>query len=189
MGSRKHNRPSATRDIVIDTNIVVYVGKNNKDLANKVLACLRDAVTKDYVLTISDFTIFELLKGASPESEGKALASLQGIKRYYVTKRVLVAAAHLECIYQQNKIPKESIDSGDKIIGATAVLTNSLIFTANTRDFPRPFFKEILAIPIVYSKDGKQHIINTAFLEPDINTILSHHKMWQESLRADDGNP
>ena len=102
---------------------------------------------------VSDFTTFELFSGCYQERE-KALALIwKKYKRYLVNTRVLAQAAHFSTVLDSEKY--DSPSAGDKIIGMTALLTNSLILTGDFRGFPRPFFSERHVFIITYRKNKK----------------------------------
>ncbi len=66
-------------------------------------------------------------------------------------------------------IEPKQIEHGDKFIAATSILTGSLILTANSRDFPSPYFQEAERKPLIYKeKRGKSKCILTTILIPDI---------------------
>ncbi len=137
----KMNNPAIKKDkhyVILDTCIIQHLG--DKELAECIINDLKEAATAGYDIAISDFTFFELLNGATVEKEQERINALAGISRYYVKKDILIAAAHLGCLYQQDGT---DADTGDKIIGATSLIFNSIIYTTNGRDFPRPFFNEV----------------------------------------------
>jgi len=168
------SRPNLSKNyVILDSNIIQYF--NNELLASKILGILRDAIGDSYSLAISDFTFFELLNGSTIKKEQEMVIHLNGITRFYVKKTVLVAAAHLGCLYKEDGMDPGNIDIGDLIIGASAVLSGSYVFTANIRDFPVPFFKVELNKLIEYEVKGAQKFLNVAFLKPDVEVIGKYH--------------
>ena len=153
--------------VILDTCIIQYFG--DKELAACILNDLREAQVAGYDFAISDFTFFELLDGASLEKEKQRIAALGGLSRYFVKKDILIVAAHLGCLYQQDSA---HADIGDKIIAATSILFNSIIYTTNGRDYPRPFFNEIAKRYLKkHSKNGIETTIASYFLIPDQSYI------------------
>ena len=173
----KQTSNNILRYIIIDTSIVENF--TQKGLEDQILSALRDAVQNQYGLAISNITIFELLDTATVDNELKATNALMGLKRFYVNTRVLTAAARLGCLFGEDKTPFVGANSGDKIIGATSILTNSLIYTSNPRDFPTPFFRELVRTPLTYIKKGQPVTIQSVFLEPDLSFITTklHERM------------
>lgn len=156
--------------VVLDTCIIQYFG--DSELANCILTDLKEAVKAGYDLAISDFTFFELLDGASVEKETQRIDALNGLSRAYVKRNTLIAAAHLGCLYADDKA---SADIGDKIIGATALLSNSIIYTANVRDYPLPFYNVLLKGYLIHHKKGFEVTIPSYFLKPDVDYIIKKY--------------
>ncbi len=171
--SSKPQKP--LRYILIDTNI--FTNLNNRQLNEQITYLLHDSFTKGYGFGISQFSIFELLDAASVENENKAMSLISGLKHFHITQGVLKAAAHLGCLYTEDDLDiKKQPEIGDKIIAASAILNNAVIFTLNGRDFPIPFFKEISRSLLNYKKpDGRDVYVTSYFLEPDFDTILKKY--------------
>ncbi len=74
----KQNRPQ--RYIVLDTNIFEHLG--NTDLFPQIIEQLRDALSKGYGLSMSTFTLLELVDTATVENEVQAMNAISGVKRY-----------------------------------------------------------------------------------------------------------
>lgn len=157
--------------VILDTCIIQHFGET--ELAECILKDLRDTASAGYGLAISDFTYFELLDGASIEKEQQRIEALAGLSRYFVKKETLITAAHLGCLYQQDSA---SADIGDKIIAATSLLSNSIIYTTNGRDFPRPFYDEVSKRYLKYHKNGAEIVLPSYFFKPDINYIIVKYK-------------
>ena len=162
-----------SRYIVLDTCIFQHFAE--KELGLAVINILRQAVNIDYGIAVSDFSFFELLDGASVEKEIDRIKAVGATKRFWVKKNVLIAAAHLGCLYSKDGIPDKQINPGDKVIAATALLTNSIIYTTNGRDFPRPFFRELAQIPLWYKKNDRTICLMSYYLETDTNYIVSKY--------------
>jgi predicted nucleic acid-binding protein len=175
MTKTKHNKVGEKRNVILDSNIVQYLGTDG--LSERIMECLREVVGAGYDLAISDISFYELLNSAPIEKEVAVIRALTGVKRFFVKKSVLIAAAHMGCMYSADKVHPEQIDVGDKIIAATAVVTNSVVFTANARDFPSPFFRELARKTLQYERKGQPVFLSAVFLEPDIGVITPRHNL------------
>lgn len=153
--------------ILFDTNIVQYATDKNSGIS--FINYLIELGKREFGFAISDITIYELLRGAYVNKKKDMLSVLSLFPRYFITEKVLVASAELETLYNLDKTPKA--DDGDKFIGATAILTGSLILTANSRDYPTPFFIEQERKIISYLYNGRNKSIPICLLSPDINVI------------------
>lgn len=177
--SKKTNPP--IRYVILDSCIFQHFSE--KSLGLKIIETLSATVQNGYGIAFSDFSFFELLDGASTKKEAERMSVIGTTKRFWVKKEVLIAAAHLGCLYHKDGISeKQQIETGDKIIGSTAFLTNSIIFTTNGRDFPRPFYNELLVVPLQYKKnDGRDVIIMGYYLEPNIPYIIEKYNERKDS--------
>lgn len=162
------NQPS-TQDVILDTCILQYIG-NNKILGG-MLAYLLDLVKRGFGLAISEISYFELLSGATIKQEKNAVDLLDKFTRYLVDLRVLVAASQLSTLYfhqcRSEERSVQDISLQDKVIASTAILTGSLILTANINDFPRPFFQEAEEKPIFYKHRNKMQMLVLQLLRPN----------------------
>lgn len=172
MNDEKPARP--TQDILLDTCILQYSGRTPS--ASRFLKYLSILGERKFGLAISEFTIYELLQGTSKTKEQELVKILKKFKQFKVTANVLMAAAQLSTLYRREKIPDSQISDGDKIIASTAILTGSLIVTANWNDFPRPFFIESEIKRIEYKKKGKPVMIPVYLLSPDMIVIKDRFK-------------
>lgn len=164
----KTNLPKQT--IIIDTNIFSYIGE--KEIGTHIILYLIDLLKRGFGFAYSDITIYELLRGSTESKEHKMLGILNPYFRYFLSENVILAAARLDNIMKAEKIEVNTVDHGDKFIAATAILTGSLIMTANTRDFPWPLFHEAESEPIIFqdkSKKSKCYMIS--LIRPDFDLI------------------
>lgn len=162
------NPPKQT--IILDTNIFSYIGE--KEVGIYVILYLIDLLKRGFGFAYSDITIYELLRGSTEKKENEMLDILNPYFRYFLSENVILAAAHLDNIMKAEKIEVNSVDHGDKFIAATAILTGSLIMTANARDFPWPLFHEVESEPIIFqdkSKKSKCYMIS--LIRPDFDLI------------------
>lgn len=168
----EEKKATPKQNIILDSNIIQYTA--DKFASQVFVQYLSDLLKRGFGLAISDISIFELLKGAYVKKENEMLQLLSIFIRYYLVDRVLVAAAQLETLYKLDGIDPKQIEAGDKLIGSTAILTGSLILTANARDFPSQYFPEVERKPLMYSIKNKNNFskcILVTLLNPDINMI------------------
>lgn len=163
------------RYILLDTNIFEHLG--NSELYPQIINILRDAIGKGYGFSMSIFTLLELIDTASVENEIKAIIATNGVKRFKINQTILIAAGHMGCLYKDDGIDvKKQPEKGDKIIAATSLVNNAVIFTTNGRDFPSPFFNTISKPLLKYTKsDGREVYLVSYFMEPDAEVIGVKH--------------
>jgi len=172
--NKKNTKPGNKSYVIIDSNIFQYL--NNPEASKEINKELTIALRAGYHPSLSDISFFELINGASPQNEKKRIKVMRKMKRFYVKKKVLIAAAHLGCLYKdEDGVGNKCGDIGDMIIAGTSLLTNSIIYTANGRDFPRPFFNEIYKGLIHYKKKDTSIFLPTYFLKPDITLIVQRY--------------
>ena len=161
-----------TPNVLLDTCIIQYaVSKDTGAIFQQYLA---EFSSRGYPLAISEFSIYELLQGTSVSKEAELLQWLNSFNtRYLVANNVLLAAAQLRTLYDMEKISREQVGDGDKIIASTSILTGSPILTANLNDFPRPFFYEIERKQLIYRYKDTQRMIPTCLLAADTDIINS----------------
>lgn len=164
-----------SRYILLDTNIFEHLG--NSDLYPQIISILQDSISQGYGLSLSQYSIFELLDTASIENEIRAMNAIGGLKQFKISQSILIASGHLGCLYNEDGLENnKQPERGDKIIAGTSLINNTLIFTTNGRDFPRPFFKEISKPILKYKKsDGREVYVVSYFLEPDIEVIQNKY--------------
>ena len=125
---------------------------------------------------ISDYTVYELLRGANKKTEQEMRGVLNKITRFGVSTKVLVLSSLLYTLYQEERVDS-GISDGDKILAATSILTQAPIMTQNGRHFPRPFFDEMeinFCRKTIIEYGSKQRQRDTSivyFLEPDYSVI------------------
>ncbi len=158
------------QNIICDTNILGYSG--SKKGSNECINFLQELLSRKFGLAISNITTFELLKGTDTAKEKEGISFLSNFIRYDLDDSVLLAAARLDNIYKEEKVNVDGIEQPDKIIAATAVLTGSIILTADRNGFPFPFFVEVEYRNIKYEiKTGHTRSIHICILAPNINLI------------------
>jgi len=158
-----------TQNVILDTNIISYAA--NKASLIEFSTYVSELALRGFGLAISDISIYELLRGAAKQKEGELIRLLALFTRYDLSSNVMVASAQLDSIMKMEQITVEGIDHGDKFIAATAILTNSLIMTANYRDFPLPFFQEVERRLLTYMEKGRPKSICVLLLQPDLELV------------------
>src|SRR5436190_12815902 len=152
--NKQQSTTAPEQKIILDTNIFSDI--HDKNIGFSLTMYLLDLIKRGFGFALSDITIYELMRGLSKEKEKKMLSFLSPYFSYYLTREVLITTAQLDNLMKMENINVNSVDHGDKIIAATAILTGSLILTANTRDFPWPFFHEVEYNPLFYNDHNKK---------------------------------
>ncbi|MBP9817690.1 PIN domain-containing protein [Candidatus Shapirobacteria bacterium] len=155
---------------ILDTNIVQYSSSRGTSIPFTNL--LADLDSQGHSLYFSEYSIFELLRGAKLKTETELVSILDKFKKYPVDTNILLTAAQLETVYRMESIPCEKISDGDKIIAATSIITNNFILTTNGRDFPWPYFIEQERTPLVFNENHYSKTILVATFSPDLNLLM-----------------
>lgn len=171
-----HPQNNAFRYIILDSSIFEHL--KNAELKTQILNELAEALKKQYRLSFSIYTLLELVDTATVENELEAMNVTHGLKRFHLKQDIMLGAGHLGCLYTEDGLEsKQQPQKGDKIIGATAILNDTLIFTTNGRHFPRPFFKTIYKPLFKHTKpDGREVFIVGYFIEPDHTVIQTKYQ-------------
>lgn len=170
MVSNEKATNSPKQKIIIDTNIFSYLSR--ADVGKEIILYFLELVRRGFEFAYSNITVYELTRGASEKKEEELMEILNPYFKYYLDDRVVLAAARLDNIMKPERINVESVDHGDKFIAATAILTGSLILTANARDFPWPLFHEVENKPIIFETKNKRTICYMlALIQPDYGVI------------------
>lgn len=166
------------QDIILDTCLLQYIG--DKNIAKNLIDYLSELEGANFNLAISNISVCELLSGTTQKQETDGLSILSLFKRYQVDDNVLVATSQLSTLYGREKIPNQDISIADKIIAATAILTGSLILTADVHDFPRPFFREAAEKLFYYSIKNKTRMRVVEVLAP--NTVIINQRFSERPV-------
>lgn len=171
---------SKPKYVVLDACIIQHHG-NNTGLAAGIENSLNQALQEGYELSLSEYTMFELINGTIPDKEIERLSAINGLKMFHVRKKVFTVAARLKHFYELSGVTEGQISIGDRIVAATSMLLpGSLIYTANGADFPRPYFSEVRKSPISYKKaNGNDAVMYDYFLAPDYSAITSAFYDWK----------
>lgn len=156
--------------ILADTNILQYgVSKLHADLIAKIYETLKQ---ESYVLTVSDYTVFEIYRGLAINRIRNVKNLVDDQLSINVDNQTFKIAAALSTCYRRHdstKVYADRYSDGDIVLAATAFRHNMLLLTANGNDFPRPFFEE-LAMPSITKVVAKSKL-NIVVLRPDIMTF------------------
>ena len=146
------NNEKPSRYLIFDTNTLSRasacrggISKSNDQVAKLIIDYLKSvfAVSPGWGVAISSVTLFELIDESSVEEEIKIENALNGVQTFLIDEVVLRIAGRLGCFYKEIGISTGQVSLADKIVGATAFITNSVIYTTNITDYPAPFFMEI----------------------------------------------
>lgn len=170
MRNGKQRQKQSTQNIILDTCILQYI--SDKKISAQLISYLASLIKKGFSLAISDISIQELLTNATIKQEKEGLALLSNFKNYQLESNILVSASQLSTLYNQGKIPNQNISIPDKIIASTAILSGSLIMTADVNDFPRPFFLEAEEKLFFYKHRNKTNMRVVQMLKPNMATII-----------------
>lgn len=169
-GDKKQTEQQSKQKILLDTNIFSDLQESN--IAQALANYLEELIKRGFDFALSSITIYELLKGLSKKREEEVTNFLTPYFRYFVSDEVLIASAQLDNLFKTQNINVNSVYHGDKMIAATAILTGSLILTANVRDFPWPFFHETECKSLYFTGKNKHtqcHLVS--LLRPDFELI------------------
>lgn len=160
---------SPKQTIILDTNIIGNIF--TKTLGEKTETLIRDLIETGFNIRVSEISYFELLKMFPRSDLDYVIKALEMLPAYEVTLGVLEKASDLYRLCLDKGIPKDQIDTEDYIIGATATLTGSLIYTGDLNDYPRPYFREKGEKVFTYKVKNYTAYKVTAFFAPNIIRI------------------
>jgi len=158
--------------LLLDTNIIQYAGNKNKALSESVRTQLLSLEKSGYSIVISQYSVFENLQGLWGNKAEEATALLAKFEQKIVSKEVLVLSSILGGLYGRENDLKDIAD-GDKIIAATAMLTNAVVLTRNHRDFPIPFFIQENFYDIIYVDGDRKKLLDLGLYKPNTKIIES----------------
>lgn len=172
MTSSSKNPQQSKKYLLLDTNIIQYAGNKNKALSKSVRERLLSLEKSGYSIVISQYSVFENLQGLWGNKAEEATALLAKFEQKIVSKEVLVLASILGGLYGRENDLK-GISEGDKIIAATAMLTNALVLTRNHRDFPIPFFIQEEFFTLDYTDGNRKKLLDLGLYKPNTKIINS----------------
>lgn len=170
--STEENIP-ITSYLILDTNIFSKL-EEDTEIGKQIFVYLKDLLSRSpgWGLIISEFTLFETVNELPIKKEVKMANLLNSFTTFAVDKENLFIAGHLGCLYsdyyKEINITDKFPEPGDKIIGATSLRNNAPICTLNIRDFPAPFFKEILREVFTYNTKKGQVFTVIYIIQPQI---------------------
>ena len=137
------------RYIILDTCSLYTPAQTRNVQAAPVIKTLKKLTEEGYSLAISEFSVFEKLKGLWRNDISETYKFLQNYEWKTVSSTVLLQASILSKLYEEEAVGVSASD-GDKIVAATAILEGGLVLTINHKDFPNPFFIAQKELPITY---------------------------------------
>lgn len=155
--------------ILIDTCVVQAAGDTNKSKSEAVLSLFNNFKDQKYQLGISEITIYENLQGLWGKKALGASSLFEKFESKIVSREVLVLASRLGGLYGQEY---KHIETGDKIIGATAILENGYVLTSNHRDFPGPYWSEKFWLPISFKSGNHTMCTDISLYKPNTQLII-----------------
>lgn|SRR3989338_199279 len=178
MNEQVKDPKTPTQDIILDTCILIHLSTENMAIPLKYY--LLDLIGRKFNLAISGISITELLTNITLKKQQEGYKVLSIFKRYFLPDNILIASGELSTLYKQVgidndnpiKIECDHISLADRIIGATAVLSGSLILTADINDFPNPYFFPVEEKKILYKRKNKENMLYLQILSPN-NVLIS----------------
>jgi tRNA(fMet)-specific endonuclease VapC len=125
--SRNHQKKGMEKELIlIDTNIVIEVLKNNKDIIQKIKSIGVERIA------LSSVTVMELYYGALNKAE------LKNIKEYVKAFEIIqiseeISQLAIDLIEKYTK--SHNLNLPDALIAATSIKYHLKLFTLNTKDF------------------------------------------------------
>lgn len=156
--------------VFLDTCILQYLGDKNKSKAETLQKCLDSLIKDKYTLVVSEISLYEHMQGLWGAKAQKAFALLNIYEWKSVTTIVLLWATYLGGLYHDEKI--DGVDTGDKIIAATAVSENGFILTSNHKDYPHPFFVTEKAFALSYSIGKFSKTLDVVLYKPNLSLLV-----------------
>ena len=157
------------KKILLDTNILINYGVENfRERSGNILRVLLNNQNK---LAVSEITGLELLQGETEKSKIEFyLKMLNFISNLDVSRSVLLNAISLSSGYRRIKTDKKGPSVADLIIGGTVLAHDSLLLTADRKDFSEPMWG-VVAHKYVFD-DKKSVIANLYLLKFDENKLI-----------------
>ncbi len=153
--------------IILDTNILAYL--NEKTYRESVIEYLLELIKVGYTnFAVSEITIFEILSEAPKKKERELATLLDQFSRFPTDWTTCLTGAQVATAYKCKKDEYKYIETGDKSIAANSILSGAPILTANSNDFPRPFFVERHKKQIFFKDRNKDKMISLYLLSPDL---------------------
>lgn len=150
--------------IFLDSCIIQIIGSKIIAKSDAVILYLKSLEQQGYNLAISEFSIYENQHGLWGKEAITALEYLKSYEAKSISVMVLLVASALGGLYHEEKL--DGVDTGDKIIAATAILENGLILTENHKDYPSPFFVAEQLMPITFQFKSYQKTIDLGLYKP-----------------------
>lgn len=163
--------------ILLDTCILSNLLSKEEDLAKQTKELLKKLYEQENVFYISEFSRYELLRGANDSQRKKANLTLNAFEIVPNSPERLERAIALHNAYSsisQIKNFLHSISDVDIFIGSL-IFTNQkpYLLTADYLDFPRPFFIEEQRWNMDFKKKkGNMACIHYYLLQADLDLLF-----------------
>lgn len=154
--------------VLIDANILQYA--TNPDYSDDVYSLFRRMQVNGYILRVSSYTTFEVFRGLNKKRIPMMKKVIDAFEPIETDLQCFSIAAALDTCYRRyasTKIYADRFSDGDLVLAGSAFSHNAPILTANSNDFPRPFFTEAEATSVGASNQPLP--IKTQLLHPDVN--------------------
>lgn len=164
--------PIIKTKLILDTNIISYASNYPVERQDKMLKII-DNYRAKYDPVITDYIQFELLKSAE-NKDSELLKKLGLFGKLSTNEAIILMAGVLHGVYKKAKIERK-INDGDLIIATTAILSQSLLLTADKDDYPHPFFEEKECLTISFKEFKNSHttsVIPIYLFEPNQTKTL-----------------
>lgn len=161
--------------IILDTCVIQAASSKNHHKSEAALQYLK-RFNNSSQLAISEISVFENLQGLWGKRADKALQKLKQFEWKEVNGTVLILASQLGGLYNQSGSGLANIQTGDKLIAATAILLQGFVLTINPRDFPAPFFYQQEWEPLTYQNSHYSQTLDLYVLAPNfalINRVIT----------------
>jgi predicted nucleic acid-binding protein len=160
------------KQIILDSCVLIYC--EGYDFKLEIRNILRKLTDNNNELGISELSVFEVLRRAKTENKKYFVQLLNYLNNIPVSKGIINNSIILYNTYKHNGFIKGSEKedgkrdwTADLIIGGTALYQkDSLILTANRRDFPEPVWKAVVNFPMIHKLNDRFELINFYLLSP-----------------------
>lgn len=164
------------RSILIDACVINSLLSKEKELARSTAKLLEDLTKEKNELYITDWTYYELMRGATERKSKHVESQLGNFPKIPLSEERVQRATKLYTAYSNDKNAKailSSISDIDILNGALICTKQKpILLTGDFNDFPRPFFREIEIVPIEYERGrGNKCCQYYYFLEANLDLV------------------
>jgi predicted nucleic acid-binding protein len=159
--------------ILLDSCIINYLSSKDDVFSENINILIQNLINRNNQLCVSQFTYYEVLRGAS---DSKKIKIKEDLKKFIVIGHSVARQSRAIKLYSAYKqVPEvckhmNSISDIDIFIGSLIFTDKQpLLLTGDYNDFPRPFFREV-DVFMLERKSGKREVCY--FLEGDLELFL-----------------